>query len=314
MLIYLDLQRSMATYNDITLDRIPPMLLPGEKEHVLVFQDETIFHTNKYCQWSWLAHDQQPIWKKGNRRVVHVSDFISKTIGRVKLSEDQIAQQLTQPAELRLPTSEARKIIYPGKGFDVWWDLSQLIVQVRHTIKIFEHTHPDCVTIFVFDRSSAHEGFVKNTLNVNNMNINPAGKQRKLRDTVIPLSNPDPAPGEEDTHSQVQTMSFPDNHPDLELRGKPKGIRAILQERKSVWHKLTMICKEGSMKVVGKCASCAKSQTHKDAERRIIFAEVAGQEDATSAEDMIIGSSVPPPAPDNEWCCMQCVLSLQEDF
>jgi hypothetical protein len=160
--------------------------------------------------------------------VVHVSDFISETIRRVKLSDDQIAEQLMQPAELCLSTVEARKIIYPGKGFDAWWDLSQLIVQVKHTIKIFEHTHPDCVAIFVFDRSSAHEGFAENALNVHNMNIHPAGKQRKLQDTVIPLSNPDPTPGEEDMRGQVQNMCFPNDHTDLELRGKPKGIRIVL--------------------------------------------------------------------------------------
>jgi hypothetical protein len=304
----------MATYDDMTLDRIPPKLLPGEREHVMVFQDESIFHTNEYRRRSWLVRDQQPIRKKGNGRVVHVSDFISETIGRIKLSEDQISEQLTRPAELRLPAFEARKITYPGKGFDAWWDLAQLISQVGHTIKVFGHTHPDRVAIFVFDRSSAHEGFAENALNIHNMNVNPAGKQRRLRDTVIPLSNPDPAPGEEDTRGQVQKMCFPDHHPDPELRGKQKGIRVVLQERKSIWDKLTTACKERGTKVVGKCTSCAKSQSHKDAERRVTFAEAAGQESAASAEDTIVSNSVTPPASDDKWCCMQRVLSLQEDF
>jgi hypothetical protein len=38
----------MATYADGTLDQIPPMLNPGEKEHVLIMQDESVFHTNEY--------------------------------------------------------------------------------------------------------------------------------------------------------------------------------------------------------------------------------------------------------------------------
>ena len=185
---------------------------------------------------------------------------------------------------------------------------------MEHTIKVFEHTHPDCVAIFVFDRSSAHEGFAENALNIHNMNVNPGGKQRKLRDTTIPLSNPDPAPGEEDTHGQVQKMCFPDDHTDPELRGKPKGIRLVLQERKSVWDKFTMTCKEHRTKAVGKCASCAKSQSHKDAERHVILAEALGQEDVASANDLIIADSMMPPASDNGWCCMQHILSLQEDF
>src|SRR6267142_2454152 len=230
----------MATYADGTLDRIPPKLLSGKREHVIVFQDKSIFHTNEYRRQSWLTRQQQPIRKKGNGRVVHVSDFISETIGQIKLYEAQITMELTKPAECRLPTFEAQKIIYPGKGFNAWWDLAQLVSQMEHTIKVFEHTHPDCVAIFVFDRSSAHKGFAENALNIHNMNINPGGKQRKLRDTTIPLSNPALAPGEEDTRSQVQKMCFPDDHTDPELRGKPKGIRLVLQERKSIWDKFTM--------------------------------------------------------------------------
>ena len=80
----------MASYTDDTLERIPPKLLPGEKEHVLIMQDETVFHTNEYRRRTWLAQDQQPIRKKGAGRAVHVSDFICETIGCLKLSEEQI--------------------------------------------------------------------------------------------------------------------------------------------------------------------------------------------------------------------------------
>jgi len=140
-----------------------------------------------------------------------------ETISQLKLSDNQIADQLKLPDEQRLSEFEARKITYPGKGYDAWWDLPQLINQIKIVIKVFEHTHPNCTAIFTFDRSSAHEGFAENALNINNMNVNPEGKQRKLRSTVIPLNNPDPAPGEEDTRSQIQHMIFPDDHPDLKL-------------------------------------------------------------------------------------------------
>ena len=77
---YLD-HSLMATYDDVSLDQIPPTLQPGETEHVLVVQDETIFHTNEYCRRMWVKGDQQPIQKKGGGRAIHVSDFISETIG-----------------------------------------------------------------------------------------------------------------------------------------------------------------------------------------------------------------------------------------
>jgi len=112
---------------------------------------------------------------------------------------------------------EARKVTYLGKGYDAWWDLPQLIEQVKITIKVFEYTHLDCIAIFTFDWSSAYKGFAENALNINNMNINLGGKQRKIWDTVIPFCNPDPSPGEEDTCGCIQHMTFPDNHPDLKL-------------------------------------------------------------------------------------------------
>jgi hypothetical protein len=304
----------MASYADGTLDRIPPTLNPGEKEHVLVVQDESIFHTNEYRRRSWLGQDQQPIQKKGHGRAIHVSDFISETIGRIRLSDDQISDQLKLPDKQRLPAFEARKITYPGKGFDVWWDLPQLIDQIKIMISIFDHTHPNSIAIFAFDRSSAHEGFAENALNVNNMNVNPGGKQRKLRDTVIPLNNPDPAPSEEDTRGQVQHMTFPDDHPDPKLRGQPKGFKVVLQERKSVWDKYTTICKERRTKVVGKCASCTKSQTRKDAERRVALAEATGENGVATAEDIAVADTEIPSTPDDEWCCMHRILVLQDDF
>ena len=210
----------------------------------------------------------------GGWSVVHVPDFILETISQIKLSDDQIVDQLKLPDEQRLLAFQARKITYPGKGFDAWWNLSQLIEQLKITIKVFDHTHPNCIAIFVFDRSSAYEGFVENALNINNMNINPGERQRKLQNSVIPLNNPDPTPGKEDTCGQIQHMCFPDDHPDQKLRGQSKGIKVVLQERKLIWDKFTAICQERGIKMVRKCASCTKSQTHKDAERRVALANI----------------------------------------
>jgi hypothetical protein len=75
-----------------------------------------------------------------------------------------------------------------------------------------------------------------------------------------------------------------------------------------------MTCVELGMKEVGRYVSCSKSQTHKDAERCIIFAEALGQEGHTSAEDVMILDSVMPPTSDDMWCYMQHVLSFQDDF
>ena len=65
--------------------------------------------------------------------------------------------------------------------------------------------------------------------------------------------------------------------------------------------------------MVGKCKACQKSQTKKDAKRRVAAAEAMGQEGTLSDND-VSQAKENVMAPQSEWCCMQRVLSLQEDF
>ena len=79
--------------------------------------------------------------------------------------------QALLPEDQCLKVTDSTKIIYPGKNHDVWWDLPQLMEQMKHAINIFGHLHPDKVMIWLFDCSSAHEALAKDTLNVNNMGV-----------------------------------------------------------------------------------------------------------------------------------------------
>jgi hypothetical protein len=97
----------MTKYDNETLVPIPPSLTPDEQEHVLITQDESIFHTNEYQRCSWLCGDEQPLKRKGNGRAIHVSDFICKTTGRLALSEEQLAQQATLPPDQQLKVMDA---------------------------------------------------------------------------------------------------------------------------------------------------------------------------------------------------------------
>jgi len=56
----------MCKYDDKTLQQIPPTLGVGEKEHVLLPQDETTVHTNDGPRRAWLKGDQQPLKSKEN--------------------------------------------------------------------------------------------------------------------------------------------------------------------------------------------------------------------------------------------------------
>ena len=208
----------------------------------------------------WLKDNQQPLKKKGNGHGVHICDWICEMTGRLMLSPEQITQQSQLPPEAWLKATDTSKIIYPGKNYDAWWGLAQLMDQTKITVDIFEYLHPDKVGIWLFDCSSAHKGLAVDALNVNNMNVNPGGNQRVMQDTVIPLTNLPPKLGQCDTQGMPQTIVYPDTHPDLELRGKPKGIKVILQKHELVWDKLNLHC---TGRVVRKCKSCQKSQQRK---------------------------------------------------
>ena len=118
-------------------------------------------------------------------------------IGSLRLTGNALAthEQLPLDSPQRLIRTEARKIIYPGKNHDKWWDITQLMEQVKIAIAIFEREFPGCIGVWLFDCSSAHEALAPNALNVNKMNVNPGGKQTILRDTIIPFSNPPPRSG-----------------------------------------------------------------------------------------------------------------------
>ena len=158
---------------------------------------------------------------------------------------------------------DVRKIIYPGKNANAWWDMAQLLMQIKDAIPIFEYLHPGAIGIWVFDCLSAHEALADNAMNIKHMNIKPGGKQHQLHPTVIPLNNPPPKPGKWDTRGDIQVFSYPTDHPDPDLQGKPTGIWAILMERTSVWDALYEA--SGSEKCIKNvCSMCKASQVEKD--------------------------------------------------
>lgn len=295
------------------------MELPeGAREHILVVQDESIFHVNDRSRSVYLAEGQAILRQKGNGRAIHVSDFLDERspTGRLCLSEQQLAEHDNLPETSRLTCTDAQKIIYPGKNSDAWWDMKQLLQQVENAVKIFEYLHPGAVGVFAFDCSSAHEAMAENALNVNNMNVKPGGKKARLRDTIIPINNPPPQCTKiADTRGQLQRMNFPDDHPDPKLRGQPKGMMQVLMERESVWEILTA---GGQRKPVGTCKKCQLSQKKRDALLRVERAEDSGQDKNVSNEDHRDAEQVEEPernsSDENNWCCMKRVLSLQTDF
>ncbi len=175
---------------------------------------------------------------------------------------------------------------------------------------IFKFKFPDCIGVWIFDCSSNHEGFVPDALNVNNMNVNPGGKQMRMHSTVIPANNPPPtSPGKDDSHGKVQLMVYIDDDPKVpvELQGKPKGMKAILQEQHSIWDRLVL--ETPNHKPIGTCEICWMSQAAKDAATCVAAAEASGGD----VNDML-AEALDDPLSTLDWCCMTCILLLQSDF
>jgi len=151
--------------------------------------------------------DQQLLQKKGRGCIIHVSDFVKEENRRVIIRNEE--------GDI---IKDARTIIYLGVGGDPWWDHTQLLVQVDKAIAIFEEAHLECVALFVFDQSSAHASLGPDALRAFDMNKSNGGKQRKQKDTIIPMNN-----ACADLGGKPQKMTTD--------TGEAKGLKQVLEER-----------------------------------------------------------------------------------
>jgi len=156
--------------------------------------------------YSRLAKGQTILQKKGHGHVIHFSDFISEEDGQLLLKDASGAI-----------VKDAHKIIYPGAKGDAWWDMDQLLKQMRDVINIFEEAYPTCQALFVFDQSSAHQSLGPDALNAFEMNKSDGGKQWRQRGMTIPQNSP-----LVHMHGKVQKM--------VTESGEPKGLQWTLEE------------------------------------------------------------------------------------
>ena len=89
---------------------------------------------------------------------------------------------------------------------------------MKHAILIFEARFLGCQVLFAFDNASSHSAFSSDALIVKYMNLNPGGKQPKMRKTYFGEGIP-------------QDIIFPLDYHIPELRRQPKGLKQVLKER-----------------------------------------------------------------------------------
>ena len=99
------------------------------------------------------------------------------------------------------------------------WESSEEEEDVKVAVPIFNAAFPGCQAVFAFDNASNHCSYAADALRVESMNLNPGGKQGMLREAFM------------HGKGRPQSMSFPQNYHNLELAGKPKGIKRVLKER-----------------------------------------------------------------------------------
>ena len=106
----------------------------------------------------------------------------------------------------------------------------QLLAQVDKAIAIFDKVHPGCEALLIFDQSLAHASLGLDALCAFDMNKSNGGKQRKQKDTVIPINN---------LHAQFW--------------GKPQKMTTEAGEAKG----LKQVLEEHSFDVTGMVAKCS---------------------------------------------------------
>jgi hypothetical protein len=193
---------------------MPQNLPPGQKPLVIVTHDESTFNANDGKRQLWIENGKQPLRPKGRGKGLMVSDFLTPG-GRLAVPDAIPEAELSARG---LPRRYASEYFIYGK--DKYWRGDDM---VDHTVKvaipIFHAAFPHCQAVFLFDNASNHSSYAADALRVENMNLNPGGKQAWLRDGFI--------------HEKgiPQPMTFPMDYYKRELAGKQKGIKRVLKER-----------------------------------------------------------------------------------
>ncbi|GES95772.1 hypothetical protein RCL_jg27997.t1 [Rhizophagus clarus] len=83
-------EKYMSKYEGESMDRIHPNLPEGEKERILVVHDECIFYSNEGKHRLWTKDGEMLLRKKGNGRLIMVSEFLTEVDGRLRLQQTNI--------------------------------------------------------------------------------------------------------------------------------------------------------------------------------------------------------------------------------
>lgn len=310
----------MATYlgEDLLTVRLPTLLL-GQRELVLVVQDESVFHTNDDEAYVWSEKGKETVLRpKGDGAGYHVSGFLSEKIGVLMMTEEQYEAYvagLSDEEKDGAAPREAAKTMKIGKAHagsmygiahDGYWNNDLLMRQLAHAIIIFEITHPGCQGLFLFDNSTGHGKYCPDALRAvsSRINVKPGGSQAMMRATTWKgtTQHMQFAIGDvvkfEFTLKKKKFTEGEKVSPGHVLLGVPKGSRQTLLER---GFDTDMV-----KNLKGCCKSTKLSAEELEAEEDRRILELAGPGEAVVAP-VHGGTSAAP-------CCLLWLLGECKDF
>ncbi|KAG1868722.1 hypothetical protein C8R48DRAFT_747104 [Suillus tomentosus] len=130
---------------------------------------------------------------KGVGRGLHCSDVICSTVGHLV---------------------DAGESMEYSKNHEGYWNGEMFVKQPEMN----PYNGPGYQALFLIDNSQGHSAYAKDALLVSCMNINPAGKQARMRNGWFMCNN-----------IQVeQDMVFPPDHP--QFPNEPKGVKTMLKK------------------------------------------------------------------------------------
>ena len=180
----------------------------SKKKLVLIYHDESTFHSNDGQGWLWAEEGKQPIRPKGQGRGLMVSNFIDEHSGYLALSDQEYEDGRANHSGL---WKSARFLLKYGSSSEGYWNNEKFLTQVKPALTIAEIKYPASShsIVFLFDQSSGHTAYAEDSLNTNRMNVNSGGSQPRMHDTIW--------------DGKVQKM--------VDSKGTPKGMRQVLMER-----------------------------------------------------------------------------------
>ena len=159
---------------------VPLPLSEIREKTAVLFHDESTFHTNE-DQTMWGLKGEHMLRHKSKGSGIMVSDFVDKVNGYLALTDEELSVYRQQIQGSQRKQGDCYFMESPRKATGLLKSLWQSAVAIANVKYPKEE---GLKVVWIFDRSSCHKAMAPDALDAAKMNVNPGGKQPKMRDTV----------------------------------------------------------------------------------------------------------------------------------